>query len=199
MKSLDGLHPVLMRPRVEALLADPEAKARGVTVVSAFRSLEHQKRLWDAAVKKYGSAAAARKWVAPPGRSNHGPKVDGYGIAVDFGVSGVHADSKGQWPQEVNDWFRALAKRHGLYQRMEWEDWHHEPIEGWEGEDDMTPEERQLLNETAIRTVAIQTMVEDIQEALRDPLQPLIEAGVKRTEATPRHAWVAAAKKALGL
>lgn len=201
MISLDGLHPDLMRPRVAALLADPEAKKRGVFIVSAFRSLEHQKRLFDAAVRKYGSAAAARKWVAPPGRSNHGPKVDGYGIAVDFGIPGVHANSKGQWPQDVNDWFAALAKRHGLYQRMPWEDWHYEPIEGWKPpeEDDMTPEQEAKLEAALLHATAAHETALRIEDTLTKPLQPLVEAGVKKAEATPRHAWFYAAKKALGL
>lgn len=38
MATLDGLHP-MARSRVEALLADPEAKAIGVIVVSGFRSI----------------------------------------------------------------------------------------------------------------------------------------------------------------
>jgi hypothetical protein len=129
--TLNGLHPELMRPRVEAFLADPEVRKRGVYVISAFRTLEHQKRLFDAAVKRYGSLKAAKRWVAAPGRSNHGPKVDGYGIAVDFGVPGVRAVS-GQWPEELNRWFQAKAAEYGLFQRMPWEDWHYEPIANWQ-------------------------------------------------------------------
>lgn len=149
MASLAGLHPDLMRPRVEALLADPEAIARGVHVVSGFRSVERQRQLWEAAVRKYGSERAASKWVARPGRSNHGPKVDGFGIAVDFGIRGVRS-LRGQWPQEINDWFKALAAEHGLFQRMEWEDWHYEPIADWEPadeEDELTKDEKRMLAE----------------------------------------------------
>lgn len=127
-KSLDGLHPVFRR-RVEALLADPEAVAAGVHVVSAFRSVERQRELFDAAVRKYGSPAAARRWVAPPGGSNHGPRVSGYGIAVDFGIRGVQAVS-GQWPRDKEALMRRLGSRYRLRSPMEWEDWHYEPIEG---------------------------------------------------------------------
>lgn len=147
MKSLDGLHLTLMRPRVEALLADPEAQAMGVTVVSAFRSKDRQAELFAAAVKKYGSVAAARKWVAPPGRSKHGPSVDGYGTAVDFGIRGVRAVS-GQWPTDLVTRFDAIAARHGLYSPMEWEDWHFEPIPSWTPpqEDDMAWTDKDSAN-----------------------------------------------------
>lgn len=125
-KTLEGLHPTLMKPRVEAVLADPEAQGLGLYVVSAFRSIEYQRILFERAVKKYGSEAKARKWVAPPGRSNHGPKVDGYGTAVDLGVPGYKAVS-GQWPEEVEAKVNAICGRHGLRSPMEWEDWHFEP------------------------------------------------------------------------
>lgn len=129
-KSLEGLHPTLMRPRVEALLADPEAVALGIFIVSAFRSLARQKELFDAAVEKYGSVARARKWVAPPGHSNHGPKVDGFGTAVDLGIPGQKAVS-GQWPVQREAAVNRIAARHGLYSPMDWEDWHFEPIPNW--------------------------------------------------------------------
>lgn len=148
-KSLDGLHPTLMRPRVEAVLADPEARKLGLFVVSAFRSNDRQAELFAAAVKKYGSEAKARKWVAPPGKSNHGPRVDGCGTAVDLGLPGLKAVS-GQWPPELEAKVNAICTRHGLRSPMEWEDWHFEPIPNWTPmeEDDMfTDDDRKLLNE----------------------------------------------------
>jgi hypothetical protein len=44
---------------------------RKLTVISAYRSTEKQARLFAEAVQKYGSEAAARKHVAPPGSSKH--------------------------------------------------------------------------------------------------------------------------------
>lgn len=44
---------------------------RQLTVISAYRSTEKQARLFAEAVQKYGSEAAARKKVAPPGSSKH--------------------------------------------------------------------------------------------------------------------------------
>lgn len=170
--SLDGLHPTLMRPRVEALLADPEAKAMGVYIVSAFRSLAKQQQLFNAAVAKYGSAAAAGKWVAPPGKSNHGPRVDGYGIAVDVGLPGVAAVS-GQWPDATSRKFQSLAARHGLYQRMAWEDWHFEPIANWSPadhtEDDMTPDQDARLSR-------VETAVKDLTDKLNEAVVRVADA-----------------------
>lgn len=85
-----------------------EAKGK-ITIVSGYRSEARQKQLWDAAVKKYGSAKAARKWVAPPGKSNHGR-----GVAIDFG-----GDLK---------LLAKLAPKYGLVQPMSWEPWHYEPV-----------------------------------------------------------------------
>jgi len=80
-----------------------------VWIVSGYRSVERQQQLWDRAVKKYGSAKAARRWVAPPGKSNHN-----HGFAADLG-----GDLK---------WVKANAKRFGLTLPMGHEPWHVEPI-----------------------------------------------------------------------
>ena len=42
-----------------------------ISIYSGYRSDEHQGRLYQDALEKYGSPAAARKWVAPPGKSQH--------------------------------------------------------------------------------------------------------------------------------
>lgn len=149
MKSLDGLHPTLMRPRVEAVLADPDAVRLGLYVVSAFRSIERQRELFAAAVKKYGSEAKARKWVAPPGKSNHGPKVDGFGTAVDFGVPG-HKPVSGRWPDAVRAAVDAVCSHHGLRSPMQWEDWHYEPDPHWNPSLPVTPQEAKMQVPNAV-------------------------------------------------
>lgn len=78
-----------------------------VWVTSGFRSNERQAELFKAAVQKYGSEEAARKWVAPPGKSKHN-----HGVAADLGGDLA--------------WVRANAARFGLYQPMSWEPWHWE-------------------------------------------------------------------------
>lgn len=124
------------REKIKALLHDPEAKDLGVWVVSGFRSDELQAALFKDAVRRYGTEAKARRWVAPPGRSRHGPRVnaDGkfvangeYGVAVDFGVRGTLA-VQGKWPELVNRRMVALAHRYEMHSPLEWEDWHHEPM-----------------------------------------------------------------------
>lgn len=102
-------------------------------MVSAFRTMEQQRALFEAAVKKYGSIQAASKWVAAPGKSHHGPTVDmfghkpgEFGIAVDLGVVG-HTAVSGQWPPSVAARMDALCARYGFQSPMSWEDWHYEP------------------------------------------------------------------------
>lgn len=81
-------------------------------ITSGYRSVDRQRQLFDAAVKKYGSVAAARKWVAPPGRSNHN-----HGLAADLGYS---ADGRA--------WAHANAEKYGLYFPLANESWHIEPL-----------------------------------------------------------------------
>jgi hypothetical protein len=89
----------------EELLAQRRAGRWRGTVTSGYRPPWYQKRLWDAAVKKYGSEQAARKWVAPPGRSNHGKKGGQGAVDVSLG-----------------DQLDASSNR--LYRPYSWEAWH---------------------------------------------------------------------------
>jgi hypothetical protein len=81
-----------------------------LVVTSGYRSMEKQSKLFNEAVRKYGSVAAARKWVAPPGSSMHN-----HGLAVDI-------DSK-----QLNkaDSMRLLSKW-GFHRPIH-EKWHMEP------------------------------------------------------------------------
>lgn len=93
-------------------------------LVSGYRSVERQAQLWANALKKYGSEKAARKWVAPPGKSNHGR-----GIAADLGPGpGVSKD-------QAYALIRQLAPKFGLHTPMSWEPWHVEGIDGEAHED----------------------------------------------------------------
>lgn len=104
-----------------ALIQDaPPEIAKGLGILSGHRTVERQKELWDDALKKYGSAEAARKRVAPPGRSKHN-----HGQAVDLAYNGrslKHA------PQEVIDWVHQNAGKYGLHFPMAHENWHIEPV-----------------------------------------------------------------------
>lgn len=76
-----------------------------IWVVSGFRSVERQAQLFANAKRKYGSEAAARKWVAPPGKSNHNK-----GEAADLGGDLALA--------------HRLAPQFGLVFPMSHEPWH---------------------------------------------------------------------------
>lgn len=84
-----------------------------VSISSGFRSNENQAQLFAAAIKKYGSEAAARKWVAPPGHSEHNK-----GLAADLHF----ADNA------TRDTIHKVAAQYGLTFPMPWENWHIQPI-----------------------------------------------------------------------
>lgn len=115
--SFTGLNPEYAA-RVAQMLqaADAELGPRALTITSAYRSPELQAELFRAAVQKYGSEAAARKWVAPPGKSRHN-----FGMAVDF------ADPSGSLLRDPNSpqarWIAQNAARFGLAVPMSWEPW----------------------------------------------------------------------------
>lgn len=94
------------------------AKQRGikVEVVSSYRSTEQQKYLWEKALKKYGSATAARKWVAPPGKSRHQ-----HGNAID-----MHMYRNGKRVKQSE--FDEIIAKAGMYRPMSYETWHVEPL-----------------------------------------------------------------------
>ena len=106
----DASHVTGMNSQFKHRLERMFAANPKLVLVSGYRSPEHQKRLFDDAVKKYGSEAAARKHVAPPGKSNHNK-----GLAADIGPSSEYA------------WIKQNAGKYGLEVPMSWEPWHVEP------------------------------------------------------------------------
>lgn len=91
----------------------PFLAATGATIGSGYRSVAQQSKLWQQALAKYGSVAEARKWVAPPGHSNHNK-----GLAVDLRFPTAASRAKAH----------QLAARFGLTFPLSNEDWHLEPI-----------------------------------------------------------------------
>jgi hypothetical protein len=75
---VDNLHPV-MQDRMAAFIDAAEQAGHDIKVVSGHRDFDRQAVLWRNAVRKYGSAAEARRHVAPPGGSTHE-----FGEAVDL-------------------------------------------------------------------------------------------------------------------
>lgn len=87
----------------------------GLTINSGARSIERQRQLWEQGLKKYGTPEATRKWVAPPGKSQHNR-----GGAVDLGYA---SDAARKMAHE-------RAAEFGLTFPMAHENWHIEPIGG---------------------------------------------------------------------
>jgi LAS superfamily LD-carboxypeptidase LdcB len=87
------------------------AAADGIAlhVNSGWRSVAYQDQLLRAAISRYGSAAAAARWVATPDRSAHVS-----GDAVDIGPVGAAA------------WLSEHGAAYGLGQIYRNEPWHYE-------------------------------------------------------------------------
>ena len=107
---LTGLNQTFAQALSNMLSSAPEAVKASVQINSGFRSVARQSQLWEQALKKYGDPSIARKWVAPPGRSNHGK-----GMAADLGYSANSA---------AKEWFHQNASKYGLAFPLSNEDWH---------------------------------------------------------------------------
>lgn len=107
--SFTGMQPQFSTALASLIGAAPPEIQQNLKVMSGYRSPETQQVLWDAALKKYGSAEAARKWVAPPGNSQHGK-----GNAADFQYASP----------EARQWARANAPQYGLTFPLSNEPWH---------------------------------------------------------------------------
>jgi hypothetical protein len=156
------------KPLGEQILAQRKAgKWRGA-VNSGYRPAWYQKRLFDAAVKKYGSEEAARKWVAPPGKSRHGKK-GGQG-AVDVSL-GEQLD----------------ASTDRLYRPMNWEPWHVQLTASKEmPEEPAEPEPRDLevpeadLEQLGVTVADVDASIDNLLQQMDRPNDELDEA-VKET------------------
>ncbi len=114
-KSDGGLNPEI-KSRFDKMMDEaPEKVRKSVKVNSGYRSIERQKQLFDEAVKKYGSEDAARKYVAPPGRSQHN-----FGEAMDLDFGSLAAQ----------EYIHRNAEKYGLKFPLPHEPWHIERIDG---------------------------------------------------------------------
>ncbi|MDX8537070.1 D-alanyl-D-alanine carboxypeptidase family protein [Mesorhizobium abyssinicae] len=162
--------------------APPEIR-KGLGIYSGYRSPQRQAELFGAAVKKYGSVAAARRWVAPPGHSQHNA-----GHAVDLSYGG---QSLSHAPQEVIDWVHENAGKYGLYFPMKHEPWHIEPM-GTRGTRAFSSTVAPRNNTIAPRSVApsyddIENRLAgiadpDVRDATRKRLYAVMEAQSKAQE-----------------
>ncbi|WP_061935981.1 D-alanyl-D-alanine carboxypeptidase family protein [Aureimonas sp. AU22] len=126
---ISGLNAQFATALTNMLEAAPAAVQSAITINSGFRSVARQAELFDAALQKYGSVAAARRWVAPPGNSQHNK-----GMAADFGYGNTAA----------RNWVHQNAGAFGLKFPMAHENWHIELINGRTGKTGAVVDERTL-------------------------------------------------------
>lgn len=105
--SFTGLADPFSQALMAMLQNAPEDVQIGIT--SAYRSPETQQRLWEEALAKYGSESEARKWVAPPGKSQHN-----HGHAADLKYLSPAAQ----------EWVHQNAGQYGLAFPLSNEPWH---------------------------------------------------------------------------
>ena len=103
-----GLDPALQNA-LDRAAADAAAEGVDVVVESGRRTPQHQQRLLDEAVAKYGSEEQAARWVARPERSAHVS-----GDAVDLG------------PAAARTWLAQRGAEYGLCPIYANEPWHFE-------------------------------------------------------------------------
>ena len=101
--AIDGIW--VADPLAREILAARKARKWKGRLNSGFRPDWYQQMLFAAAVKKYGGEPAARKWVAPPGRSRHRFK-----------------DTRGA--ADATDGERLDAASPRIMRPMSWEPWH---------------------------------------------------------------------------
>ena len=105
--------------RFKAAQAAAKKDGQTIYIASGFRSLSRQTTLFAQAIKKYGTAAEASKWVLPPLVSHHP-----WGVAIDVNYPD---DPVGAGWLEIN------GSKFGLCRVFKNEWWHFEPViaPGW--------------------------------------------------------------------
>lgn len=96
--------------------------AAGLRAVSGYRSSARQAELFAAAVARYGSPEAARKWVAPPGSSAH---QSGRAVDLDMGPPNGSSQVDAQRLTARWRWLTVNAARFGFFPYSA-EPWHWE-------------------------------------------------------------------------
>ncbi|MFC9687858.1 D-alanyl-D-alanine carboxypeptidase family protein [Kribbella sp. NPDC056951] len=109
-QNINALSPKL-RARLKKAIVAARADGVRIQINSGRRSTAKQQRLFDDAVKKYGSAKAASRWVLPPKYSAH--------------VQGKAVDIK---PAAAMQWLDKNGWRFGVCRRYDNEPWHFEAL-----------------------------------------------------------------------
>lgn len=119
---IDGMDAGFGNKLAALIQAAPPGIAEKLGIYSGARSVERQTELWNDALKKYGSVAEARKWVAPPpGVAGSNGSNHNHGTAADLSYNGQSLKNA---PPEVVDWLHSHAKDFGLKFPLSNENWH---------------------------------------------------------------------------
>ena len=107
--AISGLQDPFEQAMAAMFAAAPPEIRNELRIGSGYRSNERQAQLWEDALAKYGDPATARKWVAPPGSSQHN-----HGNAADLKFMSPAAQ----------EWVHANAEKFGLAFPLSNEPWH---------------------------------------------------------------------------
>lgn len=107
--SFSGMDNVFQTALANMIQNAPPGVRDQLRVSSGYRSVQRQKELWNQALAKYGSPEVARRWVAPPGNSQHN--------------KGRAADLRYLSP-DANSWVKENAAQYGLAFPLANEPWH---------------------------------------------------------------------------
>lgn len=122
--------------RMKAAAERDGIPANLLTITSGYRSSATQRRLFEAAVRRYGSESAARRWVAPPGGSSH---QTGRTVDLNLGLSNDSRNVPALRATMAYRWLVCNAHRFGFtpYSAEPWH-WEYNPpagatLEGYHG------------------------------------------------------------------
>lgn len=131
---ITGMNPELQTNLTAFFQAAPPEIAEGLGILSGYRSEERQRQLYEEKIRQVRAQhpnwsesrviAEARRWVAPPGSSQHN-----HGNAADLTWNGA---SLSQAPGWVVTWLHQNAPDYGLVFPLSNENWHIE-LEGARG------------------------------------------------------------------
>ncbi len=125
--AVDGMASAFATKLATMLASLPENLQGQVTINSGYRDVARQQELWLQALQKYGSVEEARKWVAPPGNSQHNK-----GNAADLGYG---SDAARQWAH-------SNAGNFGLSFPLGNENWHIEDADARRSADSTAMQEK---------------------------------------------------------
>lgn len=116
--ALSGMDGAFLDALTTMFSSAPPEIQQNLRIASGYRSPEVQASLYQDALRRYGSEAEARRWVAPPGRSQHN-----HGRAADLRY--LNGDARA--------WAHANAANFGLNFPLGNEDWHIELVGARDG------------------------------------------------------------------